>query len=98
MNISNINEKKIQFISQSIRHRNDVAAAYLFGSFAKEPVYNDIDILILYDKQYSHQYSDFEITQLIAEALGISAEKIDLLPFDLNKVNPLVLEQLVRAY
>ena len=82
---------QIDMIIQQLNHRNDVAAAYLFGSFPKEPIFNDIDLLILYHKQLSHAYSDYEISDLIATHLNISTDSIDLIPFDLNKVSPLIL-------
>jgi len=81
----------INIITQLLSQRNDVSAAYLFGSFVNEPVYNDIDLLILYNNITAHPFSDIEITCSLSEVLSISTDTIDLIPFELNKVNPFIL-------
>ena len=68
--------------------RNEVEAAYLFGSFPNEEVYNDIDILVIFNPYYYSQFSDFELVHLLSETLNIQSDKIDLIPFDLTKVSP----------
>ena len=87
---------QINIITQQLNLRNDVAAAYVFGSFPEAPVYNDIDLVILYHKDYTHAYSDYEIADLLAKALNVSTDIIDLIPFDLKKVSPLILIRAVN--
>jgi len=95
--LSSLNKNKtIQVITQILKNFDDIIAAYLFGSFPHEKIFNDIDILVLFKKKHENLYLDFEITHLIAESLEINSEKIDLLPFDLKKVNPMILIQAVN--
>ena len=91
-----IKKDTIKTITSKLDHRDDVAAAYLFGSFPKERVFHDIDILILFDIQYATPYSDYDIKQFVAESLQISSNKIDILSFDLTKANPLILIRAVN--
>jgi predicted nucleotidyltransferase len=84
-------DQTIQLIGEKFMQRNEVEAAYLFGSFPNEEVYNDIDILVLFNPYYDSQFSEFELVHLLSETLNIQSDKIDLIPFDLTKVSPLIL-------
>lgn len=74
--------------------REDVLAAYLFGSAATDgPVVNDIDILLLFprgeENEVLSRLSDIDVP--VAEHLGLSTDRLDLIPFDLRLVEPRVL-------
>ncbi len=86
----------INILKQTLENSQEVAAAYLFGSAAKnEDVVNDLDILVL---AYPGTDSDrlyFELCERIAGALGIREDSVDLLFFDLDEAEPEVLYQAV---
>ena len=86
----------INILKQTLNNSPEVAAAYLFGSAAKnEDVVNDLDILVL---AYPGTNSDslyFELCGRIAGALGIREDSVDLLFFDLDEAEPEVLYQAV---
>jgi uncharacterized protein YutE (UPF0331/DUF86 family)/predicted nucleotidyltransferase len=74
----------------------EAAAAYLFGSAAKnEYVVNDLDILVLAYPETNSDRLYFELCGRIAEDLGIHEDTIDLLFFDLDEADPEVLYQAV---
>jgi predicted nucleotidyltransferase len=83
-----------------LEKRDEVLAAYLFGSAAEaEPVVNDIDILILLSESDTNSIH-FLLSELdvrIAEHLGLSTDVIDLIPFDLRLVEPNVLYEALRT-
>lgn len=75
----------------------EVAAAYLFGSAAKnEPVVNDLDILILLYPDINQDSAYFELSYRIGQALNINADKVDVVFFDINQVDPEVLYEAVN--
>jgi len=81
-------------LAETLGERDEVLAVYLFGSCASdEPVVNDIDVLLLVREQdLGRRFMLLtELAVLIAERLGLSSDNIDLIPFDLDMVQPYVL-------
>ena len=70
----------------------EVLAAYLFGSAAEgESVVNDVDILVLLRPDVDKYEAYFDISSSLAKILGISEGRIDLLFFDLEEADPVIL-------
>jgi len=75
----------------------EVAAAYLFGSAAKnEPVVNDLDILILLHPDVNQDHAYFELSYRIGQSQNINADKVDVIFFNLDMVDPEVLYEAVN--
>jgi predicted nucleotidyltransferase len=75
----------------------EIASAYLFGSAAKnEPVVNDLDILVLLYQKINQDNAYFELSYRIGQALNINADKVDVVFFDLDQVDPDVLYEAVN--
>lgn len=84
-------------LKQLLNDSPEVAAAYLFGSAAKnEPVVNDLDILILLYPDINQDNAYFELSYRIGQAQNINADKVDLVFFDLDRVDPEVLYEAVN--
>jgi len=75
----------------------EIASAYLFGSAAKnEPVVNDLDILVLLYPDINQDHAYFELSYRIGQSLNINADKVDVVFFDLDQVDPEVLYEAVN--
>ena len=82
------------------RERDEVLAAYLFGSAAEGgPVVNDIDVLVVLEEGETNDIllllSSLEVS--LAEHLELSSDRIDLVPFDLRLVKPEVLYEALKT-
>ena len=85
----NIDFKKLK---DQLSAANDVDAAYLFGSAAKqEPVVNDLDILVLPSLNADFHDLYFSLVQMITEDQKIEERQLDILFFDLKNADPFVL-------
>jgi predicted nucleotidyltransferase len=74
----------------------DVTAAYLFGSAVHAgSVANDIDVLLLVRPDADKFKAYLELSTCLSEALCVSSNKIDLLFFDLEETEPIVLARAV---
>jgi len=75
----------------------EVAAAYLFGSAAKnEPVVNDLDILILLYPDINSYDAYLELSYRIGQSQNINADKVDVIFFDVAMIDPEVLYEAVN--
>ena len=75
----------------------EVVAAYLFGSAVKgEPVVNDLDILVVLHPDVDRDAVYFELSHSPFKALGIPEDRIDLLLFNLNAAEPIILYNAVN--
>jgi uncharacterized protein YutE (UPF0331/DUF86 family)/predicted nucleotidyltransferase len=84
-------------LKQVLADSPEVAAAYLFGSAAKnEPVVNDLDILILLYPDVNPYHAYLELSYRIGQSQNINADKVDLVFFDLDMVDPEVLYEAVN--
>jgi|WetSurMetagenome_2_1015567.scaffolds.fasta_scaffold376976_2 predicted nucleotidyltransferase len=91
----------VERLKAFFQDREEVLAAYLFGSAIEDAgVVNDIDILLL------PRAGDLDallllLTELdvcLAEHLGlVSTDQLDLIPFDLRLVEPVILYQAVNT-
>lgn len=87
----------INKLKQVLTDSPEVAAAYLFGSAAKnEPVVNDLDILILLYSGINPHNAYLELSYRIGQAQDINADKVDIVFFDLDMVDPEVLFEAVK--
>jgi len=87
----------LEKLKQALSRSPEVAAAYLFGSAARnEPVVNDLDILILLHPGENQNHAYLELSYRIGQALGLNADKVDVIFFDLNEVDPGVLYEAVN--
>jgi predicted nucleotidyltransferase len=85
-------------LGKTLEQNNDVLAAYLFGSIAaKEPVRNDLDILVLLREGVDRFEAYTQLMRSLAEASGLPEGKIDILFFDLHEANPHVLIKAVNS-
>jgi len=79
----------LNILKQVLADAPEVAAAYLFGSAAKnEPVVNDLDILILLYPDMNQDNAYFELSYRIGQSQNINADKVDVVFFDLDMVDP----------
>lgn len=84
-------------LKQTLTDSPEVAAAYLFGSAAKkEPVVNDLDILILLYADINPYNAYLELSYRIGQSQNINADKVDVIFFDLDMVDPEVLYEAVN--
>ncbi|HEX9971038.1 MAG TPA: nucleotidyltransferase domain-containing protein [bacterium] len=88
---------EIEKLKKILNDSPEVASAYLFGSAAKnEPVVNDLDILILLYPDINQDHAYFELSYRIGQSLNINADKVDVVFFDLDQVDPEVLYEAVN--
>jgi predicted nucleotidyltransferase len=93
-------EQIIDKLGVFFRERGEVLAAYLFGSAAEGgPVVNDIDVMVLFEESETNEIllllSSLDVS--LAEHLGLSSDKMDLVPFDLRLVKPGVLYEALNT-
>lgn len=96
-------EFKEQIIDQLgvfFRERDEVLAAYLFGSAAEGgTVVNDVDVLVVLGEGDANEIllllSSLEVS--LAGHLELSSDRIDLVPFDLRLVKPEVLYEALKT-
>jgi len=82
----------IQKLQNYFTRNHDVAAAYLFGSATTGTTsVNDLDILVLQREGADRFVLHAQIVEQLANSLEISADKIDLVFFDLQETEPALL-------
>jgi len=80
-----------------IKQCSEVSAAYLFGSAAKgEGVVNDLDILVLLNRNVDKHEAYINLIYQLSQVLNISEDYIDLLFFDTEEADPAVLTRAVN--
>lgn len=91
----NINFKNLKNTLQSF---NEIEAAYIFGSAARrEPVVNDLDLLILGSSNANLNNLYFYLVQKIEHDHKIPEDQIDILFFDIHLADPFVLDKAVNT-
>ena len=93
-------EETIARLGVFFQERDEVLAAYLFGSAAEGgPVVNDIDVLVVFKESDTNNILLLlsEVDVRLAEHLGLSSDRIDLIPFDLRLVKPRVLYEALKT-
>lgn len=74
----------------------EIAACYLFGSAARQDVVvNDLDLLVLVRPGADAERAIWDLFREISETLGIEADKVDVLLFDIQRADPTVLYRAV---
>ena len=80
-----------------IKQCSEVSAAYLFGSAAKgEGVVNDLDILVLLNRNVDTHEAYINLIYQLSQVLNISEDYIDLLFFDTEEADLAVLTRAVN--
>lgn len=70
-----------------------MVAAYLFGSAAEGELARDLDILVLLRPDVDADAVYFDLAASVSDALGIPEEKVDLLFFNMDEADPMVLNE-----
>jgi len=87
---------EIEGIKGSLAAVPEIAAGYLFGSTARqEAVVNDLDLLIIVGPGSDAERAIWELTRQISESLGVDADRVDILLFDLRQADPKLLYRAV---
>ena len=88
---------KIADIKASLQKCTDVSAAYLFGSGAQNlSVVNDLDILVLLNKNADKRTAYFDLIHQLSVHLNLPEDHIDLLFFDYLEADIAVLTRAVN--
>jgi predicted nucleotidyltransferase len=86
----------IEGIKGSLAAVPEIAAGYLFGSTARqEAVVNDLDLLIIVRPGSDAERAIWELIRQISEFLGVDADRVDILLFDLRQADPKLLYRAV---
>ncbi len=84
-------------ISEYLDTKPDILAAYLFGSGAvEEEVVNDLDLLILADEKANRLKVQLELVNNLSKLTGFMVDKIDIVFFDQEEVEPNILRNAVN--
>lgn len=84
-------------IIATIKQCSEVSAAYLFGSAARaDRMVNDLDILVLLNRNVDKHKAYINIIYKLSQALNISEDCIDVLFFDTEEADPAVLTRAVN--
>jgi len=87
----------LENLKKVLNESPEFAAAYLFGSAAKnEPVVNDLDCLILLYPDINQDHAYFELSYRIGQSQNLNADKVDVVFFDVEKFDPAVLYEEVN--
>lgn len=88
---------KISDIKVSLQKCTDVSAAYLFGSAAQGlNAVNDLDILVLLNKNADKHTAYFDVVHKLSVHLNLPEDDIDLLFFDYHEADAHVLTRAVN--
>jgi predicted nucleotidyltransferase len=89
-----VNIPKLKNLMQAMP---EIAAAYLFGSAAEGgPVVNDLDLLVLTFPGVNQDQAYFDILGRLSQELCLPEERIDLIFFELDVVDPHVLHSAIN--
>lgn len=81
----------LQILQRRLSDRTEVVAAYLFGSATKGELARDLDILVLLRPDVDADAFYFDLAASVSGALGIPEDKVDLLFFNMDEADPMVL-------
>jgi len=88
----------LNHLKKTLLSCNEIEAAYLFGSAARrEPVVNDLDLLILADSNANVHHLYFNLVQKIANDHNMPEAQIDILFFDIHLADPYILDKAVNT-
>jgi predicted nucleotidyltransferase len=84
-------------LEQYLAEQTDVVAAYIFGSAARgDAAVNDFDILVLLDSDADVYEAYTRMKTDLSALLGIPEEQIDILFFDLDTSDPIILHEAIE--
>jgi predicted nucleotidyltransferase len=87
----------LQLIKKCITEIPDVVAAYLFGSATgAEQAVNDLDILVFLKQGAKRLETQFVLMNRLSRSTGIKADRIDIVVFDLDEVEPVILQKAIN--
>ncbi|MDZ7700093.1 MAG: nucleotidyltransferase domain-containing protein [Deltaproteobacteria bacterium] len=81
---------RLASLKKFFANRSEVVAAYLFGSVAKGEPARDLDILLLLRPEVDADTVYFDLAASLSDTLGIPEDKVDLLFFDMDEADPMV--------
>ncbi|MFP4037074.1 MAG: nucleotidyltransferase domain-containing protein [Desulfobacteraceae bacterium] len=82
----------LEALKQALEEKDEVLAAYLFGSAAqRDSIANDVDILLLLQPGSNKYEVEFDLKSHLAEHLGIPEKKFDFLFFEMDEADPKIL-------
>jgi predicted nucleotidyltransferase len=88
----------VDHLKETLLSCNEIEAAYLFGSAARrEPVVNDLDLLILADSNKNTHHLYFNLLHRITNDQKIPESQIDILFFDICLADPYILDRAVNT-
>ncbi len=88
---------KISEIKNYLTANHNIVAAYLFGSAVSgERVVNDLDILVLLDQKANRLNIQLELVSNLSRLTGLKADKIDVVIFDQEEVDPDILQKAIN--
>lgn len=88
---------EISKIKNYLAENSDIVAAYLFGSAVSgERVVNDLDILVLLDQKAHRLNIQLELISNLSRLTGLKADKIDVVIFDQEEVDPDILQTAIN--
>jgi len=88
---------EISKIKNYLTENTDIVAAYLFGSAVSgERVMNDLDILVLLDQKANRLNIQLELVSNLSRLTGLKADKIDVVIFDHEEVDPDILQKAIN--
>lgn len=88
---------EISKIKNCLAENPNIVAAYMFGSAAGgEQVVNDLDILVLLDQKANSLNVQLELVSNLSGLTGLKADKIDVVIFDQEKVDPDILQKAIN--
>ncbi len=94
---STVTEYNLDRLGRILLNSPEIAAAYVFGpAIAKEPVVNDLDILVLLYPGIDRNTTYFKLYDRIAKSQNVPENEIDILFFDLEEADPEVLYDAVN--
>jgi predicted nucleotidyltransferase len=87
----------LHLIKKCITEIPDVVAAYLFGSAASsEQAVNDLDILVFLNQGAKRLETQFVLMNRLSNVTGFNSDRIDIVVFDLNEVEPVILQKAIN--
>lgn len=87
----------LHLIKKCIAEIPDIVAAYLFGSAAgAEQAANDLDILVFLNEGAKRLETQFVLMNRLSKVTGFKPDRIDIVVFDLDEVEPLILQKAIN--
>ncbi len=88
---------EISKIKNYLAENPAIVAAYLFGSAVSgERVVNDLDILVLLEQKANKHNIQLELVSNLSRLTGLKADKIDVVIFDQEEVDPDILQKAIN--